>query len=147
MRRKNIIGWLVLLIVIMSGIGGLQFLIHSTETHISSIEEPIITTMRIHGDDWIIEYSSATTNNTVYTLLLECASEYNFTIGSTFWQGYNAVFINSINGAINNADGNNLWWQYYVNGGYGEVGCDKKEIFDGDFVEWKYEKQQIWVIG
>ena len=146
MSRKNIIGWFVLLVVIISMIGGLQFLVHSIETHVPHIEEPINITLRIVGDDWTIEYSSATINNTVYTLLLECASKYNFTVGSTYWQGYKAVFINSINGTSNNANGNNLWWQYYVNGGYGEVGCDKKEIFDGDVVEWKYEKPQIWVI-
>jgi hypothetical protein len=35
---------------------------------------------------------------------------------------------------------NEMWWQYYVNGEYGDLGSDRKEIFDGDLVEWRFEE-------
>jgi hypothetical protein len=54
------------------------------------------------------------------------------------WQGYDAVFVSSINETKNGED--DMWWQYYVNGEYGETASDKKEIFDGDYVEWRFEE-------
>ena len=84
------------------------------------------------------EYQMKTLNNTVYSLLMECAKNHNFSVGYTLWPGYDAVFINAINGS-QNGEGD-MWWQYYVNDGYGEIGCDKKELFDGDVVEWRFEE-------
>ncbi len=102
-------------------------------------ESSITVSLKIEGDDWDIEYLNvATFNNTVSKLLIECSNEYNFSVRYTTWPGYNAIFINAINGHENGDGG--LWWQYYVNGVYGEIGCDKKEIFDDDLVEWRFEE-------
>ncbi|UCF08490.1 MAG: DUF4430 domain-containing protein [Thermoplasmata archaeon] len=102
------------------------------------IDSPINVTLRIDYGEKMDEYHMLTLNNTVYSLLLEGAASCNFSVGYTFWPGYDAVFINAINGTQNGEGG--LWWQYYVNDDYGEVGCDKKEIFEGDVVEWRFEE-------
>ncbi|TET90398.1 MAG: DUF4430 domain-containing protein [Methanomassiliicoccales archaeon] len=91
----------------------------------------------IVGEDWSIDCTMVTTaNNTVYRLLLECSEMYGFEVEGTIWQPYDAVFVDSING-LENGEGN--WWQYYVNGKYGEISSDRKELFDGDRVEWRCE--------
>lgn len=91
----------------------------------------------IVGEDWSIDCTMVTTaNNTVYRLLLECSEMYGFKVEGTIWQPYDAVFVDSING-LENGEGN--WWQYYVNGKYGEISSDRKELFDGDHVEWRCE--------
>jgi hypothetical protein len=77
-------------------------------------------------------------NNTVFSLLIECSKENDFSVDYTEWQGYDAVFVNAINGTHNGE--NEMWWQYYVNGEYGDLGSDRKEIFDGDLVEWRFEE-------
>lgn len=69
-------------------------------------------------------------------MLLECSEMYGFEVEGTIWQPYDAVFVDSING-LENGEGN--WWQYYVNGKYGEISSDRKELFDGDHVEWRCE--------
>jgi hypothetical protein len=102
------------------------------------IDEPISVTLKIDYGEQMDEYQFETLNNSVYSLLLECAARDNFSVGYTVWPGYDAVFINSINGFRNGE--NEMWWQYYVNGEYGEIGCDKKELFDGDVVEWRFEE-------
>ncbi|UCD93122.1 MAG: DUF4430 domain-containing protein [Methanobacteriota archaeon] len=91
----------------------------------------------IVGEDWSIDCTmEETTNNTVYRLLLECSEIYGFEVEGTVWQPYNAVFVDSVND-VENGDGK--WWQYYVNGKYGEISSDRKQLFDGDLVEWRFE--------
>ncbi|MBQ9827592.1 MAG: DUF4430 domain-containing protein, partial [Lachnospiraceae bacterium] len=46
-------------------------------------------------------------------------------------------FITSIKGL---AQGDNYYWNYYVNGGYAEVGISQQEIKDGDVYTFKLEK-------
>ena len=36
----------------------------------------------------------------------------------------------------------NAYWALYVNGEYGQNGCDTQPVMDGDVYAWKYEKAQ-----
>ncbi|MCK4919299.1 MAG: DUF4430 domain-containing protein [Candidatus Pacebacteria bacterium] len=47
------------------------------------------------------------------------------------------VFIESIDGVKNGNEG--MYWQYYVNDKLGDVAADKKNLEDGDVVEWRFE--------
>lgn len=139
--KKTAIEALALISVLALAIIGLWVLAGyvTNSDNVNPPESSITVSLKIRGDDWDIDYLNADTlNNTVYKLLVECSNEYNFSVRYTTWPGYNAIFINAINGD-ENGDGA-LWWQYYVNGVYGEIGCDKKEIFDGDLVEWRFEE-------
>ena len=139
--KKTAIEAMVLISVLAIAIVGLWFLAgYVTESHeVSSPDSSIQASLKIKGDGWEIDYLNVDTlNNTVYKILIECSNEYDFQVRYTHWKGYDAVFINSINGTTNGD--NDMWWQYYVNGVYGEIGCDKKEIFDGDLVEWRFEE-------
>jgi hypothetical protein len=140
-RKKTAFQAMIFVIVLALAIIGLWYVAQNLQrdAEVESIENPITVSMWIITDEWVIEYMDMpTTNNTVYTLLVECSSVYDFPITSTYWHGYESVFINSINGT-QNGEGDR-WWQYYVNDEYGEVGCDRKEIFDDDIIEWIFEE-------
>ncbi|MCB9818563.1 DUF4430 domain-containing protein [Candidatus Nomurabacteria bacterium] len=51
------------------------------------------------------------------------------------------VLIEGINAKINGED--DKYWQYFVNDMMPQVGADKLELKDGDYVEWRYEKSQF----
>jgi hypothetical protein len=140
-RKKTAFQAMIFIIILVIAIIGLWSFAQYIQDNddVETIEDPITVSMWIITDDWAIEYLDVpTTNNTVYKLLMECSSSYDFSVSSIYWQGYESVFVNSINGTQNGENG--MWWQYYVNDAYGEIGCDRKEIFDGDIVEWKFEE-------
>jgi len=140
-RKKTALEAMVLVSVLAMAFAGLWFLAeHLRESdEVKPTNSPINVSLRIEKEgDWLIDYLDVkTVNNTVYKLLLECKDRYNFSVRSTYWPGYDSILINSIKGTENGENG--MWWQYYVNDVYGEIGCDKKEIFDGDVVEWRFE--------
>jgi hypothetical protein len=141
-RRKTVLQAMALISVLALAFLGLWFLAEfiKDEQEVESPFEEITVSLRIiKEDEWTIEYPEIeTNNNTVFKLLLEIKERYNLSVSYIHWQGYDAIFVNSINGTQNGE--NSMWWQYYVNGIYGEIASDKKEIFDGDFVEWRFEE-------
>lgn len=140
-RKKTAFEAMLLISVLAMAVIGLWFLAEylKESEEVENPDSPINVSLKIRGDNWIIEYLDATTlNNTVYKLLSECSHVYGFSVGYTYWPVYDSIFINSINGTENGENG--MWWQYYVNDVYGERGCDQKEIFDGDIVEWRFEE-------
>ena len=91
--------------------------------------------MKLSAYAWSVEYLNIDTKNaTVADFLFECANYYNFTVESTYWKGYDSFFIESINGTENGKDG--MYWQYYVNGEFADVGCSGYVLHDNDIVEW-----------
>lgn len=62
------------------------------------------------------------------------------TVNATYWSAYQSLLIDAINSVANNANGNNMWWEYWVNDELALVGVDQYKLRDGDSVEWKYSK-------
>lgn len=141
-KKKTTIEAMILLAVLAAALIGLFFLTEyiKDEQKVQPPREEITVSLKIKkAEDWIVEYMDVKTkNNTVFKLLLECKEFYNLSVDYINWQGYDSIFVNSINGTQNGED--DMWWQYYVNDVYGEIAADKKEIFDGDYVEWRFEK-------
>lgn len=139
---KTALEALILILVLTVAFSGLWLLAEfiKDEQEVESPLEEITVSIRIvKNDEWTVDYMEVETkNNTVFKLLLECKEIYNFSVNYIQWQGYDAVFVNSINGT-QNGEGD-MWWQYYVNHEYGDVASDKKEIFEGDLVEWRFEE-------
>ena len=94
--------------------------------------------MKLSAYDWSVEYLNIDTKNaTVSDFLFECAEHYNFSVKKEYWGGYDSFFIEAINDIENGKD--HMYWQYYVNDDIPMVGCDKYEVSNGDYVEWRFE--------
>lgn len=94
--------------------------------------------MNINSPSWSIEYKNISTDNvTVADFLLECASKNNFTVEKDFWSGYDSFFVVAINNIHNGEDG--MYWQYFVNGNFADIGCSNYILDENDVVEWRFE--------
>lgn len=71
---------------------------------------------------------------TVFGLLNEAARANGFALDYDNSPRF-GVFVKGINGTANT---NERYWQFYVNGVYGEVAANKAPVKPGDQVEWKY---------
>jgi hypothetical protein len=107
-----------------------------------NIKRQVTVALIITGDNWTIEYLNiTTTNDTVFDLLIECSIRKNFTVTHVHYLSFDAEFVTSINGTYNGQD--SKYWQYYVNGLYGEIASDKKKINNNDTVEWRFERSKF----
>ena len=74
-------------------------------------------------------------NSTVFSLLEELARKESFQVESKIYEGM-GVFVESIDGVKNGTE--NKYWQYWVNGQLPMVAADKKEVENGNKIEWKF---------
>jgi len=71
-------------------------------------------------------------NQTVYDAMVRA----NLTMEKT---GSGAlVFVEAINGIRNNQDGNDKWWQFWVDGELAPIGAGSYILSEGEVVEWRY---------
>lgn len=75
---------------------------------------------------------------TVFDILKDLSVEKKFELKSSVDPRYGA-FIESIAGVANSKE-SNKYWQYWINDQLGDLGADKKEVKEGDKVEWRFEK-------
>jgi hypothetical protein len=73
---------------------------------------------------------------TVFDLLKKATQENNMELSFKEYPDL-GVFIESID-KVTNDPKNNKWWQYWVNGEYGQAGASNFILKDGDLVKWKY---------
>ena len=59
-------------------------------------------------------------------------------VNATYQEKFKTFFIDSINGVVNNAENNNRWWVFSVNGVHGLVSAEKYKLSENDVVEWIY---------
>jgi len=59
-------------------------------------------------------------------------------IDATYYEDFNASLVNSVNDVVNNAENNNRWWVFSVNGEHALVSADKYKLSESDVVEWIY---------
>lgn len=92
----------------------------------------------VEGPGWTIAYrSDATSNSTAYGILAEAADRLGFRLDARRYAApLDSVLVESINGTRNGDGG--LWWLYWVDGAYGDVGADRKTIHDGSEVLWAF---------
>jgi len=128
------VGVIALLLVLVSVTG----CVSTSVKEDNAVERVDNVSMEIITPGWNIAYRNVTTMNvTVASFLLESAHRYNFSVQANYWQGYDSLFVKSINNIENGKDGN--CWQYYVNGEYAQVGCSLYHLHDNDVVEWRFE--------
>jgi len=103
-------------------------------------QEKVLYIINKGGGD-INEYQAEISgDSTVYSLLEELAKKEKFTIEINFYPEM-GIFVRSISEAKGGTD--NKWWQYWVNGTLSDVAADKKQVKNGDKIEWKFEVAQF----
>lgn len=92
----------------------------------------------VEGAGWSFAYEDVTTANvTAFAFLLEGAAAYGLEVRWTqYGPPLDAVLVTAI-GPDRNGEGGS-WWQYWVNGVYGQVGADRVSLADGDVVLWRF---------
>ena len=139
---KNIIFVAIAIIVIaLVGAGLVGTGIISTESLKLDSKTINATLIIVYGDNEVDTYTLEISNATVYSLLIQASNQYDFEVGSYYYDNYKSHYIYSINNVVEG--NNNKFWQYYINGEYGIVGADQQVLKNGDTVEWKYQKPKI----
>jgi hypothetical protein len=99
--------------------------------------EVLSVRLDVQGSGWSIPYRpEATTNNTVFHLLLEASVRLGFSVDYVHYEIPEGIFVLGINGSTNGDGGR--YWQYWVNSVYGTVAADHRALGDGDAVQWRY---------
>ncbi|MCK4996139.1 MAG: DUF4430 domain-containing protein, partial [Thermoplasmatales archaeon] len=129
-QTKNLLVILIPLIVLI--IAGFSLV----TTGIITLEAPNINTDQIdatliinYGNENINTYIVTLTNPTVFNVLDQASTDYDFTFRAEYDEQYRSNYIYSINSI---EEGNNLYWQYYLNGNYGIFGADIQTVKDND---------------
>lgn len=93
------------------------------------------------GEEDVLRYQIVpSSDSTVFSLLEELSQKKNFEISYKIYSEM-GVFVESIDGVKNGTDGK--YWQYWVNGELPMVAADKKQVKQGDIIEWKFETPQF----
>jgi len=111
---------------------------------IQAIQPPPVTSkgvlrasLVVEGDGWTMGYLDVETrNNTAFGILLEAGDRKGFSVEWVDFAIPPGAFVTAINGTVNGQGGK--WWQYWVNDVYGDVASNRKELFDGDLVQWRF---------
>jgi hypothetical protein len=110
-----------------------------TRPEVRSVEEKAAAAADLvldFGEKKIATYSGVrVAEKTVLGLLLQAAQDNGFEVNYNPPSGGMGAFVKSIGGVENT---NEKFWQFWVNGEYGQVAMDQQEIKNGDIVEVKF---------
>ncbi len=144
-RARN--GLLVLLLVNVAAVGGILYEIgYFDDDDPPSTSTTVTATLILNfteeyapegAEEGMLVFEDVTTNeSTVFGLLMAAAEAQGFNV--TYSTTSLGVFVDSIYDVENNADDNDLWWQYTLNRVYGDQAANRKAIQNGDLIIWNY---------
>jgi len=104
---------------------------------VQGVQEEVFTADLVldFGEEKIATYSGIRTiEKTIFGILLQAAQNNDFEVDYDPPSGEMGAFVKSIDGVGNTSES---FWQFWLNGEYGQVAMDQQEIKDGDLVEIK----------
>jgi len=114
-----------------------NYQLRTLKPQLPAIEQKGVTYIINKGEGNIKEYEIEISNvSTVFSLLEELSKKEGFKTETTVYPEM-GIFVKSIDDLEGGTD--NKWWQYWVNDNLSEVAADKKEVNNGDTVEWRFE--------
>ena len=135
-KRKIIIGALIL--VVLMAVFGTVFFLNRAVPQSGSKNVAITVTGSSGATE---EYKLSTDAEFLRSAMDELAARKSgFSYDGT--NGEYGIMIEYINGERASYTEDNAYWALYVNGEYGQNGCDTQPVADGDVYAWKYEKAQ-----
>lgn len=136
--------WKIVGIVLVVVVLGFVFLYPNRSTAPSVSNESIEknATISISIDDLYNKKTlSVSENETVLNVLLELSkTDAQLRLSTKEYSGL-GVLVESMNGKKNGTD--NKYWQYKINGIMPQIGADKYELKNGDFVEWYFGESTL----
>ena len=138
----------VFLVVLGIAIAGVYGLVQATQSPPVAPARVAGVSLLVETPAWTIAYGPVTTtNNTAYAILIEASQRLHFSVDPPTVNGSfpAEVFVTAINGTTNGQDG--LWWQYWVNGVYGNTAANLYPLHDGDSVAWRFTPSQEGAAG
>ena len=133
-ERRQAILFAVLLIPAIAGLYAATQLIQPAAVQPSVVHA---VHLEVLGVGWTISYDATlTTNNSVFSLLLEASGALGFPVAYVPYEIPRGMFVTAINGSVNGEGGR--YWQYWVTGAYGDVAADLEPLHDHDAVLWKF---------
>lgn len=134
-------GYIILLIVLgvgLAGCGGEKKEVKKEKERVVDLKEAKgeVSLIIDFGDNEVATYSGVKVEKgeTVFDILTNVSVEEGFEVELKKYDfGYMITKIGDKEAS------DNYFWGYKVNGKQGEVGADKKEVLDGDIIEWKYQ--------
>ena len=94
--------------------------------------------MMVLGNGWTLEGNLiAYGGDTAFSILEVFSNKNRVSFEYTYYEQFDSVLIDSINGDVNGEDGK--YWQYYVNEDIPMIGADKYTVSNGDYIEWRFE--------
>ncbi len=137
-ERRQAVLFAAILLTAIAGLYAMTELVQPAPVQARVVGFP---TLDVRGDGWSIRYAPAsTTNNTAFGILSEASTRLGFPLAYTTFQIPQGVFVTAINGSVNGESGR--YWQYWVNGAYGDVAADHKALHDDDVVIWGFSASQ-----
>lgn len=101
---------------------------------------PVSARTEVRTPEWTLEYQATTRNATAFGHLREASVVLAFELEYVgYGWPYEDAFVTAINGTRND-EGQNMYWQFCVNGKYAEVGAMHQVLRDGDVVRWLYDE-------
>ena len=140
MLKNLILLFVPLIAIIIVGINLVNSGIITFEKPLLDSEAADVKLMISYDGKNVDTYNVKLTNPTVYNVMVQAAADYDLTFKADFYNQYQSNYIYSINSV---EEGNNLYWQYYLNGNYGVLGANLQVVKDNDLIEWKLEEAQI----
>ena len=133
-ERRQAILFAVLLIPAIAGLYAATHIIQPAGVQPSVVHA---IHLEVLGIGWTISYDAiVTTNNTVFSFLLEASDTLRFLVAYVPYEIPRGMFVTAINGSVNGEGGR--YWQYWVSGAYGDVAADLKALHDHDTVLWRF---------
>ena len=143
LNRQNriiTIGFIILLLTtIIAAASALYFYqeIQAIQQNYTTLRESVFyINITLNYDNGTVEIYDAVyvaPKQTVFDALKTIAD-----VNATYWDAYGSWLIDAINGVVSNANGNNRYWVYSVNGEHATLSADAYELSDGDQIEWIY---------
>ncbi len=101
------------------------------------VREADCVRLQVNGSTWTFTNVPIGNGTTVYGVLLNLSNWFGFEL-RVKWYSL-GPFIDGIAG-VNSDPARGLYWIYYVNGEYAEVGAGAYVLNGGETVLWRYEK-------
>ena len=135
-KRKIIVGGIILVALMV--VLGIVYFMNRTVTQTGSKNIVVEVTKE---SDITEEYKLSTDAEYLRIAMDELvANGSGFSYDGT--DGEYGIMIEYLNGERATYTEDNAYWALYVNGEYGQNGCDTQLVMDGDVYAWKYEKAQ-----